>query len=713
MIGANQLASQARIKRIFWAAAACAAGVAVNMLGVRIVGWLNIPLFLDSIGTILIASLGGYIPGIAVGFLTNAINGLSDTTSAYYGVLNVLIAIAAAFFSQKGYYKKFPHILLPVGIFALIGGGIGSLLTWFLFGGGFGTGISAPLAHSFYEKGMSSVFMAQLFADLSIDLADKAVSVLVVALVLLILPQRVKNGLNFYDWLNKKAPRSSRFCRSLSLGTKMLLLIAAAILIISLVVTAISYDQFREAAIDNQIGLANGVVSLASTYIDGNRVEQFIALGEEMEGYSEIKKKLSSIMQSSPDIEFVYVYQIQEDGCHVVFDPDTEDVPGEAPGTVIPFDAAFEPYLPKLLAGEPIDPVISDETYGWLLTVYRPIYDDAGICRCYAAVDISMPRLVSSLDVFLTRIISLFVSFFILVLAISLFLANHKIIFPINKMALAAGNFAYNSEEARREALEKVKTLDIHTGDEIENLYHSFVKTMEDTVGYIDESQKKNERIAKLQNGMIMVLADMVESRDQCTGDHVRKTAAYTQIILEQMKRDGEYPQILTDEYIRDVVNSAPLHDVGKIKISDTVLNKPGKLSEEEFLSMKSHTTIGSQIILQAIDTVSDDETGYLKEAKNMANYHHERWDGKGYPSGLAGENIPLSARVMAVADVFDALVSKRSYKEGFPFEKAMDIIREGAGTHFDPQVVQAFFRARDQVRLVADQYNHKESGQS
>jgi HD-GYP domain-containing protein (c-di-GMP phosphodiesterase class II) len=133
--------------------------------------------------------------------------------------------------------------------------------------------------------------------------------------------------------------------------------------------------------------------------------------------------------------------------------------------------------------------------------------------------------------------------------------------------------------------------------------------------------------------------------------------------------------------------------------VSDVILNKPGKLTDEEFVIMRTHTTAGSKIIESAMSLVSD--SGYLKEAKNLATYHHERWDGKGYPSGKAGEDIPLSARIMAVADVFDALVSKRSYKEPFSFEKAMDIIKEGAGTQFDPEIAEIFVEAADEVRAI------------
>jgi HD-GYP domain-containing protein (c-di-GMP phosphodiesterase class II) len=217
----------------------------------------------------------------------------------------------------------------------------------------------------------------------------------------------------------------------------------------------------------------------------------------------------------------------------------------------------------------------------------------------------------------------------------------------------------------------------------------------------IEQVEKQGEVISKLQNGLIMVLADMVESRDQSTGDHVRKTAAYAGIIMRQLKKDGIYTDQLTDSFMQNVVNSAPLHDVGKIHVPDSILNKHGRLTDEEFEQIKQHTTSGSEIIARATNMVSEGDGGFLKEAKDLALYHHEKWNGTGYPCGLKGEEIPLSARIMAVADVFDALVSRRSYKEGFPMESAMQIIHEGSGTHFDPQIVEAFERARDEVEQV------------
>ena len=457
-------------------------------------------------------------------------------------------------------------------------------------------------------------------------------------------------------------------------------------LITGAVVTGISYLHFTNASIEEQKGLARGVVQVVEESFDHDRVDEFIEKGEAAEGYLESEAIMKRLMDSSPNVEYCYVYRILEDGCHVVFDPDTEDLPGEDPGTVVDFDAAFMDDLPKLLAGQEIEPIISNETYGWLLTIYKPVYDSKGVCQCYAAVDINMTHIANNGYQFLARVISLFFGFFVMILTIAIWLAEYNVILPINTMAMTTDQFAFDSASARAVALEKIKGLNIRTGDEIENLYRAVVKTTEDMVRYIAHVQRQNEKIGKLQNGLILVLADMVESRDQCTGDHVRKTAAYTGIIMRQLRKDGVYADQLTDEFMRDVENSAPLHDVGKIQVPDAILNKPGKLTDEEFEQMKQHTTAGSEIISRAMAMVSEDDSGYLREARNLAHYHHEKWNGKGYPDGLKGEEIPLSARIMAVADVFDALVSKRPYKDGFPFEKAMAIIREGSGSHFDPK---------------------------
>ena len=254
------------------------------------------------------------------------------------------------------------------------------------------------------------------------------------------------------------------------------------------------------------------------------------------------------------------------------------------------------------------------------------------------------------------------------------------------------------------EDVKAFRRLDVRTGDEIERLYQSLCRMTFRQTEQMRNIRRLSDSTAKMQDGLIVTMADMVENRDSDTGAHIQKTAAYVKIIVEGLKKKGYYTEKITPKFMSDVVRSAPLHDVGKINISDKVLNKPGKLDDEEYEIMKTHTTHGKKIMEDAISTVAGEN--YLKEARNMAAYHHERWDGKGYPEGLHGEVIPLSARIMAVADVFDALTSPRVYKPAFPVEKALSIIEEGKGTQFDPKCVEVFMDSLDEVMVVLNKYN-------
>ena len=685
----------------------------INILLSRLVLWLGLPIYLDSIGTVLAAALGGYLPGIALGILTNLIGSIGDPITAYYASINVLLAVTVARFADKTGFrnKNFGQFCLLILLLTLIGGGLGSALTWLLYDFSFGEGVSGPLAQKLFAAGLPA-FPAQLCADLALDLPDKIITVGIADGVLRLVPDWMHTELRPVGWRQAPLEHDARWeslhrkTRSGSLRRAAMALVVLASLLVAVVTISVSVLQFRRTLISQHTELGQTVTQLISKAFDPDRVDAYLEQGESAEGYLEAEKRLYTIRDSSAEIEYVYVYRILPDGCHVVFDLDTDDVPGGEPGEVIPFDHSFEPYLPTLLAGGKIEPLITNDTYGWLLTVYEPVFDSEGNCACYAAADISMGELTRIVINYLVRAVALSLGMLLLIFYLGLWLAEFHVVLPINSMAWAADSFAYDDEASRSGSLKLIHDLGVSTGDEIENLYDALVHTTEETARYIADVQEKNKTISRMQNGLILVLADMVESRDQCTGDHVRKTAAYTRIILEQMRKEGIYADQLSDAYIEDVVNSAPLHDVGKIQVSDTILNKPGKLTDEEFAVMKSHTTAGGEVIAHAIALVSD--AGYLAEAKNLATYHHERWDGRGYPTGLKGEEIPLSARVMAVADVFDALVSRRSYKAPFSFEKAMDIIREEAGTHFDPQVAKAFLDAEAEVRRVAEEFKEE-----
>ena len=213
------------------------------------------------------------------------------------------------------------------------------------------------------------------------------------------------------------------------------------------------------------------------------------------------------------------------------------------------------------------------------------------------------------------------------------------------------------------------------------------------------DNEKKRMQLEKMKSQIIMVLADMIETRDEVTGMHVHRVSAIVETIVKKMRADGMFPEFLDDRYVMSITLAAPLHDIGKIKIPDTVLKKQGDLTEDEFELMKTHTVEGARILEECAKEVDDNY--YLMLGKDMAAYHHEWWNGKGYPYGIKGMKIPFCARVLAVADVFDALVSKRSYKQQMSFDQAFDIIKKGSGGHFDPEIVNVFLSIRPDIERV------------
>jgi putative two-component system response regulator len=209
---------------------------------------------------------------------------------------------------------------------------------------------------------------------------------------------------------------------------------------------------------------------------------------------------------------------------------------------------------------------------------------------------------------------------------------------------------------------------------------------------------KKTQLLESLQNALVYTLADMVESRDKGTGGHIERTTAHTAILIEEMMAGNVYTDELDKMNIDVLVSSARLHDVGKIAIGDALLNNPGKLSDDEFVTMQTHCLSGERIIDNIISRA--DNVEFLLNAKIIAGSHHERWDGKGYPRGLEGAQIPLQGRIVAVVDVYDALVSDRPYRKALPSLKAVDIIAEGAGSHFDPKITETFIQAKERFEV-------------
>lgn len=211
---------------------------------------------------------------------------------------------------------------------------------------------------------------------------------------------------------------------------------------------------------------------------------------------------------------------------------------------------------------------------------------------------------------------------------------------------------------------------------------------------------EKTRHIIEIQSRVMLGMSDIIESRDGNTGGHVKRTRDIVGLLTDAIRDDG----VLTveDKFLQCVTGTAPMHDIGKLAISDSILQKPGKLTDEEYEIMKTHSARGAKMVDKVLDGIEDDDV--IKISENIAHYHHERWDGKGYPDHLAGERIPLEARIMAIADVYDALVSKRCYKEPMSFEKADEIMQDSFGTFFDPGLKKYYDICRPQME---DYYSH------
>ncbi|QRP63318.1 two-component system response regulator [Rhodanobacter sp. FDAARGOS 1247] len=223
------------------------------------------------------------------------------------------------------------------------------------------------------------------------------------------------------------------------------------------------------------------------------------------------------------------------------------------------------------------------------------------------------------------------------------------------------------------------------------------------------EVQRRTREVTMIQEVTIRALASLAETRDNDTGNHILRTQHYVKLLAQKLARHPRFAAFLTEGTIDLLFKSAPLHDIGKIGIPDRILLKAGKLTPDEFEIMKMHTTLGGNAIANAEAAIGE-EIGFLRYAKEIAYSHQEWWDGSGYPKGLKGDEIPISARLMAVADVYDALINKRVYKRAISHEEAVQVIREGRGTHFDPDVVDAFLGCADGIREIANRY--KESSQ-
>ena len=491
----------------------CAAGIVLNTLGVIITKSFNMSIYLDTIGTIFIAVLGGYVPGIVVGFFTNLIGAFFNTEEIFYGMVSVLLAVLTTFLARKGYYEKFTKVLWVIPATVLLTSINGTIIEDMLK-------LTNALGSWEYLPKIWEHFLDHFY----LELPDKSAAIIISFFALKFVPPDIKEKFNALGRM--QAPVSPEMRRAIgtsskfisSLRTKMLFNLMFITLFVATFISAISYTTYQDSIIEDRQRIADGIISMVVNEINPKRVDEFLEKGYQAEGYKEVERELYKIRASNSDIKFIYVYKIMEDGCHVVFDLDTATIEASEPGSIEEFDESFEPFLDDLLAGRPIRPIINNDKYGDLLTIYKPIYDSMGHCVAYAGIDFSMEILNDYGRMFIAKVIALFSGSVILIFVLVLLFIENNIILPVNTMAYCARNFAYDSEEAREKNIDRIRSLDIRTHDEIENLYSAFLKTTADSMHYFE-----NLKRSKIQ----LAVMDELAHKDALTG--LKNKTAYAE----------------------------------------------------------------------------------------------------------------------------------------------------------------------------------------
>lgn len=689
-------------------------GVFINVLLSFIMYKLGFPLFLDSVGTICVAAITKFLlPSICTAVASSVICALFYEPSIYLSFFNAVIAVASVAFIRKNSFKNLRRTLLYALGMAIIATLSSTFSQYALYGQQIPSLISQN-AHSFSSVASIPFALSFTLTNFLLYFFEKCFICIFVTILISAIPKKFlvsfEEDLWKHRFLSDTAQhyideKHSNIKHPLHTRLTLSFIISSVILVV--LTSIITIRIYSENDKNERIEIATKCINLASEFIDTTKIDDFIKFGSNAPGYTETLNVLYKAWQVS-SLSYLSVVKTEEDGARFIFNIDSHestDKPVEF-GKLIPYTKEFALIKENLIEGKQIDPLETDSIFSKQIFVFRPVFNAEGNCVCYITAGFSIDYMSKSLGSFIIKVILILAGFFIVIVSYSIWTIGTRMSYPISAMATCINLFSDSVEEQEKldENVKQIRSLDIQSGDEIQKLYDAICQLTLNQTEQVRDIRRLSDSTMTMQDGLIITMADMVENRDSDTGAHVQKTSAYVKIIVEGLKRKEYYASKLTPKFMSDVVRSAPLHDVGKINIPDNVLNKPGKLTDEEFAIMKTHTTAGKQILEKAISTVQGEN--YLKEARNMAAYHHERWDGKGYPEGLHGEVIPLSARIMAVADVFDALASPRVYKPAFPLEKALAILQEGSGTQFDPKCVEVFMESLSEVKMILKKYN-------
>ncbi|CBK74437.1 Response regulator containing a CheY-like receiver domain and an HD-GYP domain [Butyrivibrio fibrisolvens 16/4] len=463
------------------------------------------------------------------------------------------------------------------------------------------------------------------------------------------------------------------------------------------------YEDCKEEYSDE----AFAIVESAASILDGDEIYEYVKWGDKAKGYHDVENQMNMLLNNTQGVVKLSFFIPEQNGYLYLFQVGKEGANLSDNGIIIPYYDEFSKYNDYFKNKEVIDEVMFNSDKSVMFASY-PVRNSNGEIVCYAISDVYMSFLSEYARDYLIKIFLCFSGFVVMIMVFGFTQAGYELVIPINCINKAACEFldSHGDQNALDENVRKTRSIGICTGDEVEQLYRTICQMESEMAEYVRDLRHFANTTRKTQTGLIITLAGIVESRNINSTAHVHNTAAYVRIILNGLKKKGYYSEKLSDEYMEEVEMSAPLHDIGKIQISDSIINKQDELTNEEEEIYKLHTVYGRRIMEKAITIVNDDT--YLKEARNMAAYHHERWDGKGFPEGLHGEVIPLSARVMGLANELDELIAPRGFKISCTLDEAIEIIKSESGKKFDPKCVDALLECISDVKTVINNSNFR-----
>lgn len=672
---------------------------------------VGLPLYLDTIGTIFVAIIGGALPAIITALISGYIINFLVSGYVYFSIINVFIAIFASWiihFSKLNKYLKFiVFVLITSVVCSVVGMGIQYLIP------------GLPMLENLTEiTGAFSIeqgryyYFILVLASIFLNIIDKSISFIAAFWIYRLVPTSLKKTIENYGWKQKpltieEIKQSREKAGRKTLVRKVTVLLTEIIFLLSVILVWISITFYYEDCKEEYTSEAFATSQTVALLVDGDEINEFVKWGDKAEGYEDTKKLINVLLKNTQGVERLSIIIFENNGYLYLFQDTLGDVDVYDMGKVIPFPKEFQPFEETFKNGGYLNELILNDEDNVMTAVY-PIKDSLGNTVAYAKADVYMAFLSEYAKDYLIKTFLCFAGFICAILVLGFTMAGYDLVFPIYSITSAARMFleSHGDQKALDDNVRKSRQLAIKTEDEIEQLFSALCEMESEMAEYVRDLKHYADATKKMQNGLIITLASIVEHRDSDSNYHVQNTASYVRIILNGLRKKGYYPEKITDEYIEELEMSAPLHDIGKIHISDSIVNKHDNLTDEEKEIMKTHTIHGREIIEKAIDTVKGDT--YLKEARNMAAYHHERWDGTGYPEGLHGEVIPLSARIMALANALDDLTTFKRFKATYSLDEALDMIKAESGKKFDPKCVEALLCSLNEVKVVLNNKERK-----